>query len=99
MSSIKQQEMKATLAKDEKTATILNKSFQALLKNEKSIHDTDFQLATNFQAIGENETTPNMKKLFIETSTSLKTINISHQKYVRHQIFSNSICVFSRYHL
>jgi len=75
--------MKATLQKDEKTATILTKSLQSVLKNEKGIHETDFQMATNFAAIGENETTPNLKKLFHEASTSLKTINLSHQKYVK----------------
>lgn len=82
MAQLKPAEMKATLQKDEKTATILNKSFQALLKNEKGIQEIDSQLGNNFGSISENESTPNIKKLFQETSTCIKTINLTHQKYV-----------------
>ncbi len=82
MAQINSVEFKAALQKDEKTATILNKSFQSLLKTEKTLHETDSLFGNNFNAISENESTPNLRKLFHEASNSLKTINLSHQKYV-----------------
>lgn len=81
-SSIKQGVMKTTLQKDEKTATTLTKSLQGLLKNEKSLNESNSQLATSLNTIADNETTPNIKKIFQDSSQSVKQIIASHQRYV-----------------
>ena len=87
MSLIKEADLKQSLIRDEKTATILNKGFQALLKNEKSIHEVDSLLGNNFHEIGNNETTPNLQTLFQDASNSMKMINETHQRYVKLSFF------------
>lgn len=82
MSSIKQAEMKANLQRDEKTAGILTKSLQTILKAEKTIDETHLLLGNNLNTISENEATTSIKKLFSDVSNSFKTVNVSHQKYV-----------------
>lgn len=81
MSTIKPQELKIALQKDEKSASLLNKSYTSLLKNEKSIQSINIQLEQNFSMVAQNET-QNMKKLFEDTSNCLKNVNTSHLKYV-----------------
>ena len=80
------EEWRTSMEKDENNAQILEKSYQNLLKSEKTVKGVYTQVGSDFKKVGDSEVySIKLKEIFHETSRCFNTIGNEQQKHVKYK--------------